>query len=157
MDLEMGILKLKREMSPRCVASQTLETHKKQLRAVRHFRNLQREGCGWDHVKLLSACNWRQLCIADCPHSAHSETQSSFERGHASKAQLRGWAHCLLIKCAMLAGRAAGRGTRRFCCQTCPWTRRAGVRHMGAYIAHPAVGCLLSAINTCILTPRWRR
>ena len=38
---------------PRCVASQTLETHKKQLRAARQSRDLQRRGCGWDHVKML--------------------------------------------------------------------------------------------------------
>ena len=40
-DLEMGVLKLKREMSPRCMASQTLETHKKQLRPARYSRDLQ--------------------------------------------------------------------------------------------------------------------
>ena len=53
MVLEMEVLKLKREMSPRCVASQTLETHKKLLWAVRHSSDLQRGGCGWNHVKLL--------------------------------------------------------------------------------------------------------
>ena len=88
MDLKMEILKLKREMFPRCVASQTLETHKKQLQAARHPRDLQRRGCGWNHVKMFSACNYSMGANvrASSPYvRMYSETQSVFEHRNASK------------------------------------------------------------------------